>query len=172
MKSKLLAFFFLLSPFALNQAESYASEAPLRADESITVPPLTSFSTLKNIYKSDGSPQVLMVIHFPKEGSKESTFIELHNLTKRNISIFQFSIHSVGQIGDLSFEDLPAGWSGVKETTMTNLRELTIIQPRAIDDQAMEFYPKLVIHYEIGLNRSFGKTARKKIAEETRLQPR
>ncbi len=119
--------------------------------QSIKVPPLTFVPNLKQIYKSDGSPQILMLIHFPK--GPGNTFIELHNLTKRNLSIFQFSIHSVGQSGDLSFEDLPSGWSGVKETNMSNIREFTIIQPRAIDDKAVEFYPRLVIHYEIGLQK-------------------
>jgi hypothetical protein len=156
MKSILLK--FLLLPFI-----ALLSVPKIRAEESIKIAPLQAYTSLKDIYKSDGTPQVLMVMHFPKGAG--TTFIELHNLTKRNISIFQFSVHSVGQVGDLSFEDLPAGWSGVKETNMTNIRELTIIQPRAIDDHAVEFFPKLVVHYEIGLTKKMIPSSKKKIGK-------
>ncbi len=107
------------------------------AGESIAVPPMKEFHDLKQIYKTDGTPQVLLVLHLPKGPGK--AFIEVYNHTGRNLAIFQFSLHSVGQIGDLSFEDIPAGWSGVKETGLNNIRELTIISPRAIDDKANEF---------------------------------
>ncbi|RYZ51402.1 MAG: hypothetical protein EOP07_21365 [Proteobacteria bacterium] len=160
MKSVALSICLLFSSLLLITIPSHRAEA---AEESIKVPALKEFKTLKGIYKSDGTPQILMVIHFPKGPGK--TFIEAYNLTKRNISIFQFSIHSVGQTGDLSYEDLLAGWSSVKESNMSNIREFTIIQPRAIDDKATEFYPKLVVHYEIGLQKQMSTGAKKQIGK-------
>ncbi|RZA25063.1 MAG: hypothetical protein EOP10_08015 [Proteobacteria bacterium] len=127
--------------------------------ESISVPPMKQFQDLKKIYKTDGTPQILLVLHLPNGPGK--AFIEVYNHTGRNLGIFQFSVHSVGQIGDLSFEDIPSGWSGVKETGLSNIRELTIISPRAIDDKANEFNPKLVIHYEIGKIKKFSGGTKK-----------
>jgi len=159
MKSWLLTFVLMLTAAIPIPGSNIYAEAP----SAIRVPPLKPVQNLRDIYKTDGTPQVLMVIHFPK--GPGNTFIELYNHTKRNISIFQFSLHSVGQSGDLSFEDLPAGWSGVKETAMNNIREFTVIQPRAIDDNAVEFYPKLVVHYEIGLQKPVASGGKKKIGK-------
>lgn len=131
------------------------------ADPEIKVPAFKNIQDLKRIYKTDGTPQLLLVMHLPKGPGK--AFLEVYNHTGRNISIFQFSLHSVGQTGDLVFEDLLAGWSGVKDTTLSNINELTIIQPRVIDDKAVEFYPKLVIHYEIGKLKNFKSGSKTKI---------
>lgn len=150
MKKLLLAFLFL-----------FASGPLFAADPEIKVPAFKNIQDLKRIYKTDGTPQLLLVMHLPKGPGK--AFLEVYNHTGRNISIFQFSVHSVGQTGDLVFEDLLAGWSGVKDTTLSNINELTIIQPRVIDDKAVEFYPKLVIHYEIGKLQNFKSGSKKKI---------
>lgn len=130
-------------PAAVVQARPMVVE-----DASIKVPTPKNIQNLREIYKTDGTPQLLLVLHLPRGPGK--AFIEAYNHTGRNISVFQFSLHTVGQIGDLSFEDIPDGWSGVKDTNLSNINELTVISPRAIDDQAVEFYPKLTIHYEIG----------------------
>lgn len=134
------------------------------ADPFIAVPKPVEIKDLKKIYKTDGTPQVLLVMHLPKGPGK--AFIEAYNHTGRNISIFQFSIHSVTETGDLSFEDILAGWSAVKEARFSNLNELTIIQPRAIDDKATEFYPKLVVHYEIGKISSFKSGTKTRIGKK------
>ncbi len=135
--------------------------APLRADDqSIEIPSFKQIHNLKQIYKTDGTPQILLVMHLPK--GKGKGFIEAYNHTGRDISIFQFSLHTYGETGDLSFEDIGKGWSSVKEATLTNVSELTLIRPRAIDSEANEFYPKLVIHYEIGLIKNL-KQGKKKI---------
>lgn len=127
----------------------YFTKHAYAADPAIKVPPFKKITSLQQIYKTDGTPQILLVMHLPK--GKGKGFMEVYNHTGRNISVFQFSLYSVGETGDLSFEDIPKGWSSVKEANLSNLNELTVIQPRAIDDKAVEFYPKLVIHYEIGL---------------------
>lgn len=141
----------------------FSSSLALAADPFIAVSKPKEIKDLKQIYKTDGTEQILLVLHLPKGPGK--AFFEAYNHTKRNISIFQFSVHTVGQTGDLSFEDINAGWSGVKETQLNNINELTIIQPRAIDDKANEFYPKLVVHYEIGKLKGFTNGAKKKFAK-------
>ena len=138
----------------------FLTQQVLADDQQIAVPKFKQVHNLKDIYKTDGTPQILLVMHLPK--GKGKGFIEVYNHSGRDISIFQFSIHTYGETGDLSFEDIGKGWSSVKETTLSNINELTIIRPRAIDSKAEEFYPKLVIHYEVGLIKNL-KQGKKKI---------
>lgn len=107
------------------------------------------YTNLRDIYKTDGTAQILLVLHLPQGPGK--AYLEAYNYTGRNISLFQFSVHSVSSRGDLVFEDLARNWSSQKEALISNIREFTIIQPKVIDDRAVEFFPKLVIHVEIGL---------------------
>ncbi len=139
--TRMLALFFGLF---LMSAAALAAEG----DPKISVPEPILKTRLKDLYKNDGTPQVLLVVHLPKDSGH--TFYEVYNLTGRKLSVFQFSVWSVGNVGDISFEDVDAGWSAVKELKMNNTREFQIYEPRAVDGHADEFYPKFVIHYEVG----------------------
>jgi hypothetical protein len=111
----------------------------------MSVPQAKVFSSHKNVYDSGAGEHVLIILHLPKESG--AAFVEVYNRTKREISLFQFTLTAMGHEGDLDFDDLPAGWSAVKEVKLSSLRELAIRNPKAFNDNADEIAPRLVIHH-------------------------
>jgi len=102
------------------------------------------FASHKDVYNSGSGEHVLMILHLPKESGP--AFVEVYNRTKQEISLFQFTLTALGHEGDLDFDDLPAGWSAVKEVQLSSLRELAIRNAKAFNANADEISPKLLIH--------------------------
>jgi hypothetical protein len=123
----------------------------------IKVPQAKVFTTHKDVYNSGSGEHVLMILHLPKESG--TAFVEIYNRTKEEISLFQFTLTALGHEGELDFDDLPAGWSAVKEVRLSSLRELTIRKPKAFNANADEITPRLVIHHitAFGKNPKIGK---------------
>lgn len=133
--------------------DGYAAETPPPAPKPsptakkmrpIQVPPFKYIKDLKNAYASSSQPHLLLILHLPPQGG--AGFIEVHNRTKKDLAIFQFTLHALGHEGELEFEELPAGWSAVKEVKLSNLRELEVRTPRAYDKDASEIAPQLIVH--------------------------
>jgi hypothetical protein len=110
----------------------------------IVVPQPKVFSSHKDVYQSGSGEHVLMILHLPKDSG--AAFVEVYNRSKQEISLFQFSLTALGHEGDLVFDDLPAGWSAVKEVQLSSLRELAIRDVKAYNVNADEVTPRLVIH--------------------------
>ncbi len=117
---------------------------PPKRVKPIKVPPIKFFKNLNESYNSGSQPHLLMILHLSQ--ATGAGFIEVHNKTKQDLAIFQFTIHALGHEGELEFEELPAGWSAVKEVKLSSLRELEIRTPRAYDKDATEISPQLIIH--------------------------
>ncbi len=111
----------------------------------MSVPESKVFPSHKDVYNSGSSEHVLMILHLPKESG--TAFVEVYNRTKQEISLFQFSLTALGHEGELVFDDLPSGWSAVKEVQLSSLRELAIRNPKAFNVNADEISPRLVIHH-------------------------
>ncbi|MDQ3235042.1 MAG: hypothetical protein M3Q07_24805 [Pseudobdellovibrionaceae bacterium] len=118
----------------------------------IAVPVAKVFTSHKDVYNTGGGEHVLMILHLPKESG--SAFVEIYNRTKQEISLFQFSLTALGHEGDLVFDDLPAGWSAVKEVQLSSLRELAIRNPKAFNANADEIFPHLLIHHVTALGKT------------------
>lgn len=117
----------------------------------IAVPEPKVFSSHKDVYNSGSSEHVLMILHLPKESG--TAFVEVYNRTKQEISLLQFSLAALGHEGELVFDDLPAGWSAVKEVQLSSLRELALRNPKAFNANADEISPRLVIHHVTALGK-------------------
>lgn len=117
----------------------------------IAVPQPKVFTSHKDVYNSGSSEHVLMILHLPKESG--AAFVEVYNRTKQEISLFQFNLTALGHEGELVFDDLPAGWSAVKEVQLSGLRELAIRNPKAFNANADEISPRLVIHHVTALGK-------------------
>jgi hypothetical protein len=111
----------------------------------IAIPEPKVFASHKDVYNSGSSEHVLMILHLPKDSG--TAFVEIYNRTKQEISLFRFTLTALGHEGELDFDDLPAGWSAVKEVRLTSLRELAISNLKAYNANADEITPKLVIHH-------------------------
>jgi|GEM_PF-6029319 len=110
----------------------------------LVVPSSKVFKSHNDVYNSTPGEQLLMILHMPKESG--SVFIEVYNRTKEEMSLFQFTLSSLGHEGDLEFDDLPPGWSAVKEVRLSSLRELAIRNAKAYNKNADEIQPRLVLH--------------------------
>ncbi len=110
----------------------------------LTIPAAKIHRSHKDVYSSSAGPQLLLILHVPKEAG--SVYIELHNRTAEEISFFGFTLSALGHEGELEFDDLPAGWSSMKEVKVSSLRELAIRNARAFNQNADEITPRLVIH--------------------------
>jgi hypothetical protein len=130
---------------------------PVAAHAAIVVPQPRIFPSIKNAYNSIPQQHVLMVLHMPPGSGK--AFVEIHNRTRQEISLLQFTLTAMGQKGDLDFDDLPPGWSAVKEVKLSTLRELAIRNVKAFNSNADEISPRLVIHMvkSLGGVQSVGK---------------
>ncbi|WP_141734772.1 hypothetical protein [Oligoflexus tunisiensis] len=123
----------------------------------IAIPEPKIFASLKDVYNSGSGEHVLMILHLPKESG--AAFVEIYNRTQKEISLFRFTLAALGHEGELDFDDLPAGWSAVKEVQLTSLRELAIRNPKAFNANADEITPRLVIHHvtTVGKKPKLGK---------------
>lgn len=131
------------SPAAAPAGEAII-KMPAKAVRRMKVPAIKVVS-LKDAYTATSTqPHLLLILHLPRAGG--AGYIEVHNKTKQDLAIFQFTLHALGHEGELEFEELPAGWSAVKEVKLTSLRELEVRTPRAYDKDATEIVPQLVIH--------------------------
>jgi hypothetical protein len=110
----------------------------------INVPKPQVFTSHKDVYQTGAGEQVLMILHLPKDAGP--AFVEIYNRTKIEISLLQFTLTALGHEGELEFDDLPPGWSAVKEVQLASLRELEIRNPKAFNVNADEISPRLVIH--------------------------
>jgi hypothetical protein len=126
----------------------------------VAVPQPKVFSSHQDVYKSGSGEHVLMILHLPKESG--AAFVEVYNRTKQEISLFQFSLTAMGHEGDLDFDDLPAGWSAVKEVQLSSIRELAIRNVKAFNANADEITPRLVIHQVTALGKML-KIGKRKI---------
>lgn len=117
------------------------SPAPAKG---LVIPPVQVFRSLKDVYTSAQTPSLLMILHVPKRAG--SMYVEIYNRTSQEISLLQFSVSALGHDGELEFDDLPPGWSAVKEVQLSSLRELAIRNARAFNADADEIMPRLEIH--------------------------
>ena len=123
-----------------------AQEAKAASHPKIKVPKAERFRDMKTVYQSSTqAPHILMILHLPPGGQGE-VFIEVYNRTKTQLGIFQFTLAALGDEGEIEFEDLPAGWSAVKSVKLSSLKELRIRTPRAIDKDANDVAPQLLVH--------------------------
>jgi hypothetical protein len=123
----------------------------------IAVPQPKVFTSHQDVYNSGSGEHILMILHLPKDSGP--AFVEIYNRTKQEISLFQFTVTALGHEGELDFDDLPAGWSAVKEVRLSSVRELAIRNPKAFNANADEITPRLVIHQitAAGKNPKIGK---------------
>lgn len=119
----------------------------MAADAAPIVPAPRIFTSLKDVYNAGAGEHVLVILHLPKESG--SAFVEVYNRTKQEIGLCQLTLSALGHEGELEFDDLPAGWSAVKEVRLTSLRELAIRHPKIFNANADEITPRLVIHHII-----------------------
>lgn len=122
------------------QAES---QEALRT-RSISLPPIRIFRSHQSVYRSPSRPHLLIILHVPKE--KGPAFVELYNKTKEDLGIFKVSLSALGDEGEIDFDDLPKGWSAVKEVKLSSLWELAFRNARAFNQNADEIYPEVLIH--------------------------
>ncbi|EFX60191.1 hypothetical protein DAPPUDRAFT_278859, partial [Daphnia pulex] len=125
------------APKPVDKTNAEAVPAKPKRRQAIKVPKHKVVKNIKDAYQSISEPHLLLILHLPKEGG--AGFIELHNRSDKDLALFQFTIEALGQIGELEFEELPSGWSAVKEVRMSTLRELEIRKPRAFDTDANDF---------------------------------
>jgi hypothetical protein len=144
--------------WAQTSTPSDAAKEPL--PRGLVVPSSKVFNSQREVYNSTPGEQLLMILHVPKESGP--VFIEVFNRTKEEMSLFQFTLSSLGHEGELVFDDLPPGWSAVKEVRLGSLRELAIRNAKAYNKNADEIQPRLVLHQIEQGNRPL-KTGKHKI---------